>query len=109
MRAESFLTGRRWIHGPKFLCESKEVWPKLDVDLHVIPVDDAEVKKEVMKRKELCGPVDLSKDKMEQQEQEVKRKLQSFKATLKGQSLTPEDLEKAEQSIILFSRKKKVN
>lgn len=27
MRAETFLKGRRWINGPKFLGEPKEVWP----------------------------------------------------------------------------------
>ena len=47
MRAETFLKGRRWINGPKFLCEPKEVWPKLDADLDMIPADDPEVKRDL--------------------------------------------------------------
>lgn len=43
MRAETFLKGRRWINGPKFLCEPKEVWPKLEADLDVIDADDPEI------------------------------------------------------------------
>ena len=39
--------------------------------------------------------------------QEVDRKVQNFKITLKGQSLTPEDLVKAEESIILYVQKHK--
>ncbi|XP_053274096.1 uncharacterized protein LOC128436341 [Pleuronectes platessa] len=151
MTADNFLTGRRWINGPKFLCGPKEVWPKLDADLHVIPADDPEVKRELtvnsvvvdsesatdrllcyfsswtrlkrsvawllkvkrtlvllgQKRKELCASKYLSQDKLEPKEQEVKRKIQSFKATLKGQILTPEDLEKAEQSVIQYVQEHK--
>ena len=54
------------------------------------------------KRKELCAPADFNMDELETQEHAVKRKMQSFKTTLKGESLTPEDLERAEQSIIQY-------
>ncbi|XP_078032247.1 uncharacterized protein LOC144467474 [Epinephelus lanceolatus] len=141
MRAENFLKGRRWINGPKLLCEPKEVWPKLDADLDVIPAVNSvvvdfesatdrllcyfsswtrlktsvawflKVKRTLVllgqKRKELCASADLNKDKLETQEHAAERKIQSFKATLKGQSLTPEDLEKAGQSIIQYVQEHK--
>ena len=52
------------------------------------------------KRKEFCASAGLRKDNLKIQEQEVERGIQSFKATLKGHSLTPHDLAKAEKSII---------
>lgn len=59
------------------------------------------------KRKEFCASAGLSKDNQEIQEHEVERRIQSFTATLKGQSLTPEDLDKAEQSIIQYVQRHK--
>lgn len=38
---------KRWINGPDFLHRSEENWPKSDFDLHVIPVDDPEVKRDL--------------------------------------------------------------
>ena len=53
------------------------------------------------KRKEFRASAGLNKD------QEVERKVQNFKAPLKRQSLTPEDLVQAEESIILYVQKQK--
>lgn len=53
------------------------------------------------KRKEFSASAGLNK------EQEVDRKVQNFKVTLKGQNLTPGDLVKAEESIILYVQKHK--
>nr|XP_054591899.1 uncharacterized protein LOC129156312 [Nothobranchius furzeri] len=47
LRAEDFLKGGRWIHGPEFLYKLVEEWPKLDVDHSVVSVDDPEVKKDL--------------------------------------------------------------
>lgn len=48
------------------------------------------------KRKEFCATAGLGTEKCETQEHEVAKNIQSFKATLKGQSLTPQDLAEAE-------------
>ncbi|XP_023192327.1 uncharacterized protein LOC111609249 isoform X3 [Xiphophorus maculatus] len=47
MKAEEFLKCKRWINGPEFLHRSEEEWPKLEVDHHVIPADDPEVKRDL--------------------------------------------------------------
>lgn len=47
MRAEDLLNRRRWMMGPDFLYKSKDGWPKLDVDLQVIPGADPEIKRDL--------------------------------------------------------------
>lgn len=59
------------------------------------------------KMKEFCASAGLGKEKCETQEHKVVKKIQSFKATLKGQSLTPEDLAEAEWSIIQYVQRDK--
>ncbi|XP_059184653.1 uncharacterized protein LOC131967729 [Centropristis striata] len=59
------------------------------------------------RRKEFLASAGLKKDHLKIQVHEVERRVQSFKVVLKGQSLTPEDLVKAEQSIILYVQKHK--
>ncbi|KAK0154146.1 hypothetical protein N1851_003770 [Merluccius polli] len=125
--------------------KSKDEWPKLDIDLQVIPGADPEIKrdltvnavvkdtsnamsllihhysswrrlhvavawllkiKEILvllghRRKELCASADHSMDTPDSQRQ-VESQMQSFKATLKGQSLMPQDVTRAELSIIQY-------
>lgn len=59
------------------------------------------------KRKELCASADFNKDELETQGPAMERKVQSFKAMLKGQSLIPEDFVKAEHAIIQYVQKHK--
>lgn len=143
MRAEDLLNKRRWMMGPDFLYKSKDGWPKLEVDLRVIP--DPEIKRDLTvnavvkdtdnamshlihyfsswkrlqvavawllkikdtlvllghRRKELYASADLSMD-ITDCHQQVESQMQSFKATLKGQSLTPQDVTRAELSIIRY-------
>lgn len=47
MRAEDLLNRRRWMMGPDFLYKSKDGWPKLEVDLRVIPGADPEIKRDL--------------------------------------------------------------
>lgn len=111
--------------GPDFLYKSKDGWPKLDVDFQVIPGADPEIKRHRQcyerlqvavawllkikdtlvllghRRKELYASADLGMNTTDCHRQ-VKSQMQSFKATLKGQSLTPQDVTRAELSIIRY-------
>ncbi|XP_023192317.1 uncharacterized protein LOC111609249 isoform X1 [Xiphophorus maculatus] len=150
MKAEEFLKCKRWINGPEFLHRSEEEWPKLEVDHHVIPADDPEVKRDLtvsvivnesqnatnylihyfsawtklktsvawflklknilmllqQKRKEFAA-ANLNKNDPENQKKELEKQMERFKTTLKKENLTPEDLAKAELSIIQFAQQQK--
>nr|XP_057933833.1 uncharacterized protein LOC131132323 [Doryrhamphus excisus] len=141
MRAEDFLKNRRWIIGPEFLWRPKEEWPKLEVDLDGVPVDDPEVKRNLMvnaviKIQENATTSLISyfsswtklktavawflkikmilkilcRKRMEFSAvpcQRVEGRMQSFKVTLKGQSLTPEDYDKAEKAIVQYEQRER--
>nr|XP_057925588.1 uncharacterized protein LOC131127575 isoform X1 [Doryrhamphus excisus]XP_057925589.1 uncharacterized protein LOC131127575 isoform X1 [Doryrhamphus excisus] len=141
MRAEDFLKNRRWIIGPEFLWRPKEEWPKLEVDLDGVPVDDPEVKRNLMvnaviKIQENATTSLISyfsswtklktavawflkikmilkilcRKRMEFSAvpcQKVEGRMQSFKVTLKGQSLTPEDYDKAEKAIVQYEQRER--
>ncbi|XP_062422203.1 uncharacterized protein LOC119220568 [Pungitius pungitius] len=77
-------------------------WIKLNTSVAWILKVKEILKSLGQKRKEFWASTILRKDHLEIQKQEVERRVQNFKATLKGQSLTPEDLAKAEESIIQF-------
>lgn len=47
MKAQDFLTSRRWLNGPGFLSKPEEEWPNLKGDCNVISDNDSEVKRDL--------------------------------------------------------------
>ncbi|XP_035989441.1 uncharacterized protein LOC118561455 [Fundulus heteroclitus] len=148
MKAEDFMEQSKWINGPKFLLESEDKWPKLEVRYDSLPADDSEIKKNVtinavvekikcptsvfisyfsswaklktsvawvlklkkllillsQKRQEFSAMLQQSAEDGNTKQEKVSQKMQQFKARLKKQCLTSEDLAKDEHFIIQFEQ-----
>lgn len=87
-----------------YLCCYFSSWMKLKTSVAWFLKVKKSLKLLAQKRKEIHAAADLNKDSLNV-EREVNKGVQSFKAALKGQSLIPEDLAKAEHAIIVYAQK----
>jgi hypothetical protein len=58
LHVEMFLNSKRWRKGPEFLEKPETQWPKVPEELSSIPLDDPEVRKDVIVNSTECGSVE---------------------------------------------------